>query len=62
MEEAELDNLLANTPYVEGELGRVFITHSWLPDDPDATITLDVQGFFGTKTIKAKGLKKRNLY
>ncbi len=47
---------------VPGELGRLFITHTWLPDDPNATITLDLQGFLGTKTIKAKGLKNRQLY
>ena len=62
MEESELDKLLENTPYIEGELGHVFITQSWLPKDQNATITLDVQGFFGTKTIKATGLRKQSLY
>lgn len=62
MEESELDKLLENTPCIEGELGHVFITQSWLPSDPEATITLDVQGFFGTKTIKASGLRKQSLY
>ncbi|MBQ9069493.1 MAG: hypothetical protein IJ131_10650 [Eggerthellaceae bacterium] len=47
---------------MEGELGRLFITKTWLPDDPNTTITLDVQSFLGTKTITATGLKKQRLY
>lgn len=59
----EIEKLIANsTPVIEGELGRVFISRTWLPDDPNATISLDVQGFFGTKTIKASGLKKLALF
>ena len=54
--------LLENgTPYVEGEVGRLFITNSWMPDDPDRVFEIDLKSFLGTKTITVSGLKKPNL-
>ena len=49
------------TPFVEGEVGRLFITNSWMPDNPDATFNVDLQTFLGAKTITVTGLKKPNL-
>ena len=49
------------TPCVQGEVGRLFITNSWMPDDPDRTFEVDVRSFLGTKTITVSGLKKPNL-
>ena len=46
-----------NTFCIDGELGRVFIARSWVPDDKDACINLDITNFFGSKTIRATGLK-----
>ena len=49
------------TPSIEGEVGRLFITNSWMPDDPNCTFEVDLKSFLGTKTITVSGLKKPNL-
>lgn len=47
--------------FVIGEVGRVIISTMWIPEAKNATITLDLQNYFGVKAIKAKGLKRQNL-
>ncbi|MBQ9020794.1 MAG: hypothetical protein IJ113_02100 [Eggerthellaceae bacterium] len=59
--ERAADLLENGTPYVEGEVGRLFITNSWMPDDPNTTFEVDLKSFLGTKTITVSGLKKPNL-
>lgn len=59
----EADELIQKeTPCIEGELGRVFITRAWLPEDENTTIHLDLRKFLGSKSIRAEGLKVWEAY
>lgn len=59
----EADELIQKeTPCINGELGRVFITRAWLPEDQEATIHLDLKKFLGSKSIRAEGLKVWEAY
>ena len=49
------------TPYVVGEVGRVLISNTWLPDERNAVIELDLTSWLGVKAITAKGLKRQNI-
>ena len=60
--EARADALVASgTPYIIGEMGRVLISNTWIPDQTNAVIELDLTSWLGVKAITAKGLKRQDL-
>ena len=57
--EERADTLISKgAPYVIGEMGRIIISKTWIPDARKATIELDLQSWMGVKAICAKGLKR----
>ncbi len=60
--EAFADDLIRKgTPYVIGEMGRVLISNTWIPDAKNAVIQLDLTSWLGVKAISAKGLKRQDI-
>lgn len=60
--EALADKLVDDgIPFVLGEIGRVLITNSWIPDERNAVIELDLTSWLGIKSITAKGLKRQDI-
>ena len=48
-------------PYVVGEMGRVLISNTWIPEGRNAVIELDVTRWLGVHAITAKGLKRQDV-
>ncbi|MBQ9020793.1 MAG: hypothetical protein IJ113_02095 [Eggerthellaceae bacterium] len=60
--EALADKLINNgTPYVVGEMGRVLISNTWIPDERDAVVELDLTSWLGVKAVTARGLKRQDV-
>lgn len=60
--EALADKLIdSGTPYVVGELGRVLISNTWIPDERNAVVELDLTSWLGVKAVTAKGLKRQDI-
>ena len=56
------DELVAQgIPFALGEVGRVLISNTWIPDSKTATIELDVVRWLGVRAITAKGLKRQDV-
>ena len=61
--EAYADKLVTSgTPYVIGEMGRVLISNTWIPDAKNAVIELDLTSWLGVKAVTAKGLKRQDIF
>ena len=60
--EERADKLIEEgTPYVIGEVGRVLISNTWIPEGHNPVIELDLTSWLGIKAISAKGLKPQNI-
>lgn len=60
--EAFADDLIAKgIPYALGEMGRVLISNTWIPDNKNAVIQLDLMNWLGIKAVTAKGLKRQDV-
>ncbi|MBQ9069494.1 MAG: hypothetical protein IJ131_10655 [Eggerthellaceae bacterium] len=56
------DDLVAKgIPYALGEMGRVLISNTWIPDNKNAVIQLDLTSWLGVKSVTAKGLKRQDV-
>ena len=60
--EALADKLIdQGTPYVVGEMGRVLISNTWIPEGRNAVVELDMTSWLGVKAVTAKGLKRQDI-
>ena len=52
------DSMKGNIKEFDGELGKVLMDFTLVPEDPDATVRFDLKRFLGLSDITASGLRQ----